>query len=114
MPASTVFISMEAHHYLQVAGKNIDLARKRRKLRISDICQSARITPQTYRRLKAGDPGVGLGILVSVLQSLNLGDHFGTIADPERDQVGLNLAKLVHDQKKRIRLGVANEPSTNF
>ncbi|GLR63740.1 helix-turn-helix domain-containing protein [Marinospirillum insulare] len=109
-----VYISLEAQYFLESAGQNIDLARKRRKLRIEDVCRRARITPQTYRRLRDGESGVGVGVLISVLQVLSLGDHYGDIADPVRDKVGLDLAKLVHNQKKRIKLGVLDEPSTDF
>ena len=109
-----VYISMEAQYFLNKAGQNIELARKRRKLRIEDVCRRANITPQTYRRLRDGESGVGVGVLISVLQVLSLGDHYGDIADPVRDVVGLNLAKLVHSQKKRIKLGVLDELSTDF
>lgn len=114
MPAKNVFISYQSRQTLSVLGANIDLARKRRKLRIKDVASRAGITEQTYQRLKKGDPGVGIGVLVSVLQVLNLADQLEQVAAPEQDETGLFLAKSELDQKKRIKLGVIDEPSTDF
>lgn len=111
---SRAFISTEAESHLEVAGRNIDLARKRRKLRIKDVCQAARITPQTYRRLCQGDPGVSIGVMIAVLQTLNLGAMFAAIADPVLDREGQFLALQELDQKKRIKLGVDDAPDTDF
>lgn len=93
-------------------GQNIDIARKRRRLTIEAIAGRCGTTPQTYRRLAQGDPGVTLGVLAAALTALDMESSLGLIADPSSDSVGVALehARL----PKRIHAEPENELDTDF
>lgn len=97
---------------LTQVGANIDLARKRRRLTIGTVCGRAGITAQTYRRLAAGEPGIGLGVVAAVLSAINLEDDLALIASPATDEVGISMERA--HQPKKIRGELSDELDTNF
>lgn len=93
-------------------GANIDQARKRRRLSVETICSRAGITPQTYRRLSKGEPGLSIGILAAVLSAMNLEDDLSMIASPSSDEVGISMERA--HQPKRIREEASDDLDTDF
>lgn len=73
-------------------GADIDLARSRRKITAKAVCKEAQITPQTYQRLVDGEPGVSLGVLLSVLRVIGLDQTIESVARSDQDTLGLWLA----------------------
>lgn len=86
---------------LEQLGANIDLARKRRRLTIETLCSRAGITPQTYRRLTKGEPGLGIGVMAAVLSAMNIESDLAQVASPSSDEVGITMEKA--HQPRRIR-----------
>jgi transcriptional regulator with XRE-family HTH domain len=80
-------------HLLADLGANIDVARKRRRLKISQICERAGVSQQTYQRLKKGEPGVSLGVMLNILTALDLESSIALIADPSTDEYGISLER---------------------
>jgi len=76
---------------LEALGRNIRIARKRRRIGEQELATLAHTSRATIRRLEAGAPGVGLGILASVLWVLQLHEDLGRLAAPETDSYGLFL-----------------------
>jgi transcriptional regulator with XRE-family HTH domain len=97
---------------LAQVGANIDLARKRRRLTVATLCGRASITPQTYRRLVTGEPGIGIGVIAAVLHGLNLEGDLALLACPASDDHGIMLERA--RQPKRIAGSISNELDTNF
>ncbi len=95
------FMSDPARELLATLGENIDTARKRRRLKISTVCSRSGITSQTYQRLKRGDGGISLAVLMNVLSALDIETMIGLLAAPDQDQVGLALERAA--SPKRIR-----------
>lgn len=56
---------------LQRLGLALQVARKKRRLRLADLAAAASCSMGTVRRLEAGDPGVSIGVLAVVLQQLD-------------------------------------------
>jgi len=77
-------------------GQNIETARRVRGLNQKQICQQACITPQTYRRLIQGDPGISLGVLFSVCQVMDIESILSKMIDPKVDAE--NISVPVQDQ----------------
>jgi len=82
-------------------GNGIEVARIRRRLKISTICSRAGITRQTYQRLRQGEAGVSLGVLMNVLSAMDLEEGMASIASPELDQVGITMS--LAREPERIR-----------
>ncbi|HEX7326974.1 MAG TPA: helix-turn-helix domain-containing protein [Casimicrobiaceae bacterium] len=73
---------------LKRLGANIALARKRRRLRQSELAAKAGITHVTLRRIERGSPTSAIGAYFTLLWALGLEAEFRDIASPDRDEVG--------------------------
>jgi transcriptional regulator with XRE-family HTH domain len=87
---------------LKNLGRHIQIARKRRRLSEAKLAELAYTSRATIQRLEAGEPGVGIGILSSVLWVLKLHEDLTLVAAPERDEFGklletTRLPKRIHD-----------------
>lgn len=92
MPGSTIRSANRAPaRVVDVAttlGRNIALARKRRRLRLADLAAKAGITIPTLRAVEAGNVGTSLGAYVAVLWALGLEDGLLPVAALEFDHEG--------------------------
>ena len=77
-------------------GKNIALARRRRKLPQRLMAERMLVSVQTLQRLEAGDPTVGLAVLASALLVLGMTSRLAELVAPESDSAGISedLARL--------------------
>jgi len=94
-------------------GQNVDLARTRRRLTVEIVCSRAGITPQTYRRLVAGEPGITMGVLIGILTALDLEDSLAGVASPGTDEVGIFLERASRPKRVRATRN-KNELDTDF
>ena len=69
--AAHISMSPDVHLSLQKLGLDLQVARKKRRLRLADVAAAASCSIGTVRRLVAGDPGVSIGVLAVVLQQLD-------------------------------------------
>lgn len=69
-------------------GRNIAIARKRRRLRLVDVAAMAGTTIPTVRAVEAGNIGTSIGAYIGVLWALGLDDALISIATPEADAEG--------------------------
>jgi transcriptional regulator with XRE-family HTH domain len=76
---------------LKKLGGDMQIARKRRRLTMGTVADRAFVSRNTLTRVERGDPGVSLGIYVTILFVLGLADRLGDLADPLADSVGLSL-----------------------
>jgi transcriptional regulator with XRE-family HTH domain len=86
------YISERSDELMKGIGNGIEIARVRRRLKISTICSRAGITRQTYQRLRQGEAGVSLGVLMNVLSAMDLEEGMASIASPDLDQVGITMS----------------------
>ena len=82
-------------------GHDIEIARKKRYLTVSDLCQRAGISVPLYRRIVKGKPGTSVGACAMVLFALGIDTPFASLLDPALDNTGL----LLDEERlpKRIR-----------
>lgn len=74
---------------LQRVGEQIKLARLRRDFSKELICQRAMITPPTLDKVEKGSPTVSIGIVLRVLNALQLSDDIISLA--KDDELGTRL-----------------------
>lgn len=86
---------------LRVVGRNIQLARKRRRYNQKRVAELAKTSRDTIRRIEAGDPSVSWGIVAHVLWALQLDHVLEDLAAPERDEHGLALANRALPERVR-------------
>jgi transcriptional regulator with XRE-family HTH domain len=76
---------------LQKLGRDIRIARKRRRLSLSEMASRMMVNIKTLQRLEKGDPAVGIGIVVAALWVLGMYRRVGDLVAPESDRTGLQL-----------------------
>ncbi len=91
-----------ARRAVRKLGADIRAARLRRRLPMDVVADRAATSRPTIARIERGDPGVGIGIIASVLQALNLLDRLEAVADSGNDRVGQGIT--LDELPKRARL----------
>lgn len=76
---------------LEKLGRDIDIARKKRRLTVAAVCERAGISVPLYQRLVQGAPGTSVGAYAMVFFALGLGTPLEKIADAAGDETGLGL-----------------------
>lgn len=77
-------------------GKDIALARRRRKLPQRLMAERMLVSIQTLQRLEAGDPTVGLAVLASAMLVFGMTSRLAELMAPDKDRAGMaeDLARL--------------------
>jgi len=94
-------LSPDAAGALKRLGANIKEARVRRGMTQVELATRASTSHAALGRLERGEPSVGIGILVQVLDVLGLVKGLVRLADPDTDEVGKSLQQL--KSPKRVR-----------
>ena len=108
MPVKTAVILLTPRiaRSLVKLGRDIDVARKKRRLTIAALCERAGISAPLYARLVAGAPGTSVGAYAMVLFALGMGTPFDSLMDAAMDDAGLlleeeRLPRRVSNPRKR-------------
>ncbi len=67
-------------------GQNIQIARKRRKMSVSELAAKSDVSRQAIMRVEIGDPSVGISKVFNILNALGLLKGISEIADPNLDR----------------------------
>lgn len=86
---------------LKKLGNDISIARRKRNLTIDMMCERARLSKQTYKRIEDGNPSVAFGAIAMVLFALGEEHRINELIDISKDEVGLMLD--VSSLPKRVR-----------
>ncbi len=89
-------------------GTDIAVARRKRKLTVAMMAERIGVSMNTYMRVEKGNPTVSLGVYAMTLFALGLGNAFGDLVDPKRDDQGL----LLDEQRLPRRVRVKKEPTS--
>lgn len=76
---------------LEQLGRNLALARRRRRISTRSMAQRLQISTATLRRLERGDASLSVGTLAKALLVLNGLQHFSDLLDTGADDLGLQL-----------------------
>lgn len=82
-------------------GKDIAVARKRRRIPLRAMAAKMMTSVDTVQRLEKGDPGVGIGILTTALWVLGLHRRLGDLVAPSSDSMGMQ--EEIRGLPRRIR-----------
>ncbi len=82
-------------------GKDIAVARRRRKLPQRLMAERMLVSVQTVQRLEAGDPTVGLAVLASALLVFGMTERLAGLVAADSDRAGISediarLPKSIH------------------
>lgn len=95
-------LSPEMRNRIQRIGKNLQIARKRRKKTVKQAAEMMGASLSTVRRMEAGDPSVRFETYLAALEVYQLDDTL-RFAEPEDDRIGLALEKQRLPQRVRLK-----------
>ena len=78
------FINTELE--LKRLGQNIQIARKRRKMSVSELAAKSDVSRQAIMRVEKGDPSVGIAKVFNILNALGLLKGLASLVDPDLDR----------------------------
>lgn len=98
-----------ANDQLEKLGRDIGIARKRRRMSLREMAERMMVNIKTVQRLEKGDPAVSIGIVATALWVLGMHRRIGDLVAPETDQIGLeldikNLPKSFRKSKKEAQI----------
>jgi len=73
---------------VETLGRDIAIARKRRRIPQRLMAARMIVALATLQRLEKGDAGVSIGVVATALWALGLVDHLTAVASPDRDNIG--------------------------
>jgi transcriptional regulator with XRE-family HTH domain len=87
---------------LKKLGRDLAIARKRRRLSLREMAERMMVNPKTVQRMEKGDPAVGIGIVAAALWILGMHRRLGDLVSPETDATGLQeeIRNLPRDFRK--------------
>ena len=102
-----IYLPIPAKRALKRLGKNINLARRRRRITMELMSERAGFSRITWSKIEKGDPSVSIGSYASALFVLGMIDHLAELADASHDIVGRELEE--ESLPKRIRTPRSNK-----
>ena len=88
---ATSTLPRAARHALVKLGRDIAVARRKRRISTVSMAERAFVSRSTYAKIEKGDPTVSIGAYVTVLAILGLVDSVGQLADRSNDTLGLDI-----------------------
>ncbi|HTI72996.1 MAG TPA: helix-turn-helix transcriptional regulator [Candidatus Limnocylindria bacterium] len=92
---------LPAVHALRKLGRELAIARRKRRISTEDMATRLFVSRDTLWRLERGDPTVAMGTLATAAFILQLHDRLANVAAPATDAIALNLEE--RRLPKRIR-----------
>lgn len=94
---------------VRTLGESISIARRRRRLRQTDLAARAGVAPKTLRRVEAGELGTGIGVYAAVLWALGMHGGLAAVASPETDIEGRTLEAARLGERVRPGGGLSDD-----
>lgn len=84
-------IPLPAVHALRKLGRDLAVARRKRRVSTADMAERLFVSRDTLWRLERGDPSVSAGTLATAVFVLGLHDRLANLAEPSTDELALSL-----------------------
>lgn len=84
-------LPIPAGHALRKLGRDIAVARRKRRISTADMAARLFVSRDTLWRLERGDPSVSAGTLATAVFVLGLHDRLANLASPSTDELALSL-----------------------
>lgn len=99
MPSKS--LPIPAVRALQKLGRDLALARRKRRLSTADMAERLFVSRDTLWRLERGDPTVAIGTLAAAAFILQCHERLADLAAPSTDLVGMQLEEAHLPQRIR-------------
>ena len=102
-------LPIPAQKALRRLGKDINHARRRRRVAMELMSERAGFSRITLAKIERGDPSVSMGAYASALFVLGMIDHLAQVADASRDIIGREMEEENLPQRIRAHPGRKGE-----
>ena len=82
-------MSIQVRRSLKKFGSDLSIARRRRRLTVSMMCERLGVSKSTWQRMEKGDPSVAMGAYAQALFVLGSGTPWDDLLDARNDEQGL-------------------------
>jgi transcriptional regulator with XRE-family HTH domain len=89
--SSAAALPLPARDALRRLGRDLAVARRKRRISTADMAERLFVNRVTLWRLERGDPSVSIGTLATALFILHLHDRLATLAAASGDRLGLEI-----------------------
>src|SRR5579859_7896776 len=89
--SKTGSIPLPAAHALRTLGRDLALARRKRRISTTDMAARLFVSRDTLWRLDKGDPTIAIGTLATAAFILQLDERLAQMAAAPTDRLGLEL-----------------------
>ena len=93
----------DARDALAKLGKDIAVARLKRRISTVSMAERAFISRNTLHKVEKGDPSVSIAIYATILSLLGLADRLGDVAERSQDEIGLDLEEDNLPERIRVK-----------
>ena len=101
MGRTTPVLPGSVRHVLKELGKDLNAARRRRRVSMEILANRAMISRVTVGNVLRGDPTTSMGAYASVLFALGMADRLSTLAAAVSDPIGVALEEERLPQRVR-------------
>jgi transcriptional regulator with XRE-family HTH domain len=102
MNKNSALLSMATRERIKEIGRNLQLARKRRRRTVRQAAEMIGTSASSVRRMEAGDPSVRIAVFLAALEVYQLEESL-RFAEPEDDVIGLTLDKQRLPERVRLK-----------
>ncbi|MDW7771626.1 MAG: helix-turn-helix transcriptional regulator [Desulfobulbaceae bacterium] len=102
MNKNTGILSPAMQDRMQAIGRNLKLARKRRRRTVKQAAEMIGTSESSVRRMESGDPSVKFATYLAALEVYQLESSL-RFAEPEDDIIGLTLDKQRLPERVRMK-----------
>jgi transcriptional regulator with XRE-family HTH domain len=103
--SASQYLPSKVRRSLTGLGRNINFARRKRRLTIAMMAERMGVSKSTYQRVEKGDPSVTFGVYAMCFVALGIEDIIGKLVDVREDDIGLLL-----DQERLPKRIVVKKP----
>ena len=96
-------------HALTRVGRNLRVARLRRKQTIEEVAEKIGTGSRAVRDAENGKASTAVAVYAALLWAYDLLDPFKDLAEPTEDKEGLALAAAAESQRARKSVGLDND-----
>ncbi len=102
-------IPLQVENVIKMLGQNLKTARLRRNLSIQSVADKIGVSRNLVAAAEKGSVSSSISLYIALLWVYDLQDTVKDLANPLKDEVGLQLAKLKEPKKSREVMEIDND-----
>lgn len=102
-------IPYQVEQFIRELGQNLKTARLRRNLSLQSVAEKIGVSRNLVSAAEKGNLTSSISLYIALLWTYDLQNTAKDVANPLKDEVGLQLARLKEPKRSRERKGIDND-----